>query len=55
MLIQAGCSSENIKIVEEAAAGLQFFLHNKQDGGVTSFDDRCNRKFLIVECEGLRI
>lgn len=54
-LIQAGCSSENIQIVEEATAVLQFCLHNTQDKGVTSLDDRCNRKFLIVECEGWRV
>lgn len=49
--VKAGCSSGNIEIVEEAAAVLQFCLHNKQDEGITLLDDRCNRKFLIVECK----
>lgn len=52
-LIQAGCSSGNIEIVEEAAAVLQFCLHNKQDEGITLLDDKYNRKYLVVECKGL--
>lgn len=52
MLIQAGCSSENIQIVEEAAAVLQFYLHHKQDARVTTLDDTCNRRYIVVECEG---
>lgn len=52
-LIQEGCSSENIKIVEEAAAILLFCLHDKQHTGVTTLDDdTCNRKYIVVECEG---
>lgn len=50
--IQAGCSSENIKIVEETAAVLQFCLNNKQDEEIKLLDDLCEGKFLVVECEG---
>lgn len=54
--IQAGCSSVNIQIIEEATAVLQFCLHKKQDEDVTLLYDRYNRNlFLIVECEGKRI
>lgn len=50
--LKAGCSSENIKIVEEAAAILLFCLHDKQHTGVTTLDDdTCNRKYIVVECE----
>lgn len=49
--VKAGCPSGNIKIVEEAAAVLQFCLNNKQDGGIAMLDAICNRKFLVVECE----
>lgn len=51
-LIQAGCLQGNIKIVEEAAAILQFCLYDKQHTGVTSLDDICNRRYIVVECEG---
>lgn len=54
-MFQAGFSSGNIKIVEEAAAVLQFCLHDKQHTGVTTLDDdtcTCNRKYIVVECEG---
>lgn len=49
--VKAGCSSGNIQIVEEAAAVLQFCLHDKQDARVTTLDDTCNRKYIVVECE----
>lgn len=52
--VKAGFSSGNIKIVEEAAAVLQFCLHDKQHTGVTTLDDdtcTCNRKYIVVECE----
>lgn len=49
--LKAGCSSENIQIVEEAAAVLQFCLHHKQDARVTTLDDTCNRRYIVVECE----
>lgn len=52
LLIQAGCSQESIKVVEEAAAILQFCLRDEQHTGVTSLDDTCNRKYIVVECEG---
>lgn len=51
-LIQAGCSSENIMIVEETAAVLHFCLNNKEDGEIKMLDDLYDGKFLVVECEG---
>lgn len=49
--MKAGCSQESIKVVEEAAAILQFCLHDEQHTGVTSLDDTCNKKYIVVECE----
>uniref|UniRef100_A0A8W8KJN9 Uncharacterized protein n=1 Tax=Magallana gigas TaxID=29159 RepID=A0A8W8KJN9_MAGGI len=51
----AGFSSGNINIAEEAAAVLQFCLHEKQHTGVTTLDDdTCHRKYIVVECEGMQ-
>lgn len=49
--VKAGCSSESIQIVEEAAAVLQFCLNNKQNAGVPTLDGTYNRKYIVVECE----
>lgn len=52
MINQAGCSQESIKVVGEAAAILQFCLRDEQHTGVTSLDDTCDKKYIVVECEG---
>lgn len=50
-LIQAGCSSENIRIVGEAAAVLHFCLNKKEDKKIL-LDDMRDGKFLVVDCGG---
>lgn len=50
-LIQAGCSSENIRIVGEAAAVLHFCLNKKEDKKKL-LDDMRDGKFLVVDCGG---
>lgn len=48
--IKAGCSPNDVIVVEEAAAALQFYMNSQYDGELQALDvsDRC---YLVVELE----
>lgn len=49
--VKAGFLSNNVLIVEEAAAALQFCLHNSFDTEHQLLEKTSNRKFILVEWE----